>query len=150
MKISGDRTIAAKSENELLQPATTSRRRSSSSRYAFRSLSFFPIRFFSPDLGFVFGTVWLRRILIFYNGTGYPPEGVPKDAYPPPGYPPAGYPPPGYGSQAYPPPYAPQYAPPPPHHHQQQNNSSGFMEGWYVSLSLSLCDCSELGSAAQI
>lgn len=70
------------------------------------------------------------------DGTGYPPEGYPKDAYPPagypaqPGYPPAGYPP----QPGYPPPYASQYGQPPPQ--QQQQQSSGFLEGWCVSISL--------------
>lgn len=53
-------------------------------------------------------------------------EGYPKDSYPPPGYPVQGYPPPGYPPQQY----APQYAPPP-------RQETGFLEGWYVSPSLS-------------
>ena len=61
---------------------------------------------------------------LFCNSTGYPG----KDAYPPPGYPAQGYPPPGYPPQSY----APQYAQQPP-----PRQEVGFLEGWYVSLSLS-------------
>ncbi|QCD81544.1 hypothetical protein DEO72_LG2g1873 [Vigna unguiculata] len=64
-----------------------------------------------------------------------PPQGYPgKDSYPPPGYPAQGYPPAGYPPPGYPPQgYAPQYVqqPPPP------RQETGFLEGWYVSLSLS-------------
>lgn len=56
-----------------------------------------------------------------------PQQGYPKDAYPPPGYPVQGYP------QGYPPQgYAPQYAAPPP------RQETGFLEGWYVYVSLYL------------
>ncbi|KAG2408523.1 uncharacterized protein HKW66_Vig0033450 [Vigna angularis] len=75
----------------------------------------------------------------YYDHQQQPPVGVPppqgypgKDPYPPPGYPAQGYPPAGYPPPGYPPQgYAPQFQQPPP------RQETGFLEGWYASLSLS-------------
>lgn len=85
--------------------------------------------FSSNSLG-ILQLFFCSDLSILFNSTGYPG----KDPYPPPGYPaqgypPAGYPPPGYPPQGYP----PQYQQPPP------RQETGFLEGWYVSLSFSTC-----------
>jgi hypothetical protein len=85
-----------------------------------------------PQQG-MYGFSWIKAFwslwfLILFNGF----VGYPKDAYPPPGYPVQGYPQ-GYPPQGYPPQgYAPQYAAPPP------RQETGFLEGWYVYVSLYL------------
>ncbi|KAK7330945.1 hypothetical protein VNO77_25151 [Canavalia gladiata] len=58
-----------------------------------------------------------------------PPQGYPaKDPHPPPGYTAQGYPPPGYLQQGH----APQYVQQP----LRPTQGVGFLEGWYVSLTL--------------
>ena len=82
---------------------------------------------------------WYLYIPVY---VGYPIHGEGKDGYPPPGYPSQGYPEAqGYPPQSYPPPQ--HYAQPPPVQQTgdgaSQAASKGCLEGWYLSLSLSLC-----------